>query len=141
MTAVPSDLAPGSALEPVRWRPPAVQVFLYSAATRNPHRIHYDAEFARAEGQAGVLVQGPLLGARLCAYVDERLRGRGRLTALSYRNERPVAVGDELVARGEVVAVAEAEAPQLELRVWHEQGDGVVVVEGSATFQLESKEV
>jgi len=39
------------------------QLFFYSAATYNGHRIHYDKEWARTvEGYDDVLVQGPLSG-------------------------------------------------------------------------------
>ncbi len=37
-----------------------VTLFLFSAATANPHRIHYDLDFARSEGHPGLVVHGPL---------------------------------------------------------------------------------
>lgn len=38
----------------------AVLLFRFSALTYNAHRIHYDREFARAEGYPGLVVHGPL---------------------------------------------------------------------------------
>jgi 3-methylfumaryl-CoA hydratase len=37
-----------------------VLLFRFSALTYNAHRIHYDAEYARAEGYPGLVVHGPL---------------------------------------------------------------------------------
>ena len=43
------------------------QMFFFSAATYNGHRIHYDKEWARdREGYDNVLVQGPLQAAQAC---------------------------------------------------------------------------
>ena len=41
------------------------QLFLYSAATHNPHRIHYDRDYALTEGHVDIIVHGPLQGAWL----------------------------------------------------------------------------
>ncbi|MFD4972430.1 hypothetical protein [Streptomyces sp. NPDC058424] len=54
----------GDALPGFRITPTTAQLFCFSAVTWNPHRIHYDAPYARdVEGHDGVLVHGPLLGA------------------------------------------------------------------------------
>jgi 3-methylfumaryl-CoA hydratase len=37
-----------------------VLLFRFSALTYNAHRIHYDRDFARAEGYPGLVVHGPL---------------------------------------------------------------------------------
>ena len=37
-----------------------VLLFRYSALTYNAHRIHYDRDYARAEGYPGLVVHGPL---------------------------------------------------------------------------------
>jgi len=62
------DPAPAPAPE---YQPPAgprdwpvevnpVLLFRFSALTYNAHRIHYDRDYARAEGYPGLLVHGPL---------------------------------------------------------------------------------
>jgi len=38
----------------------SVLLFRFSALTYNAHRIHYDREYARAEGYPGLVVHGPL---------------------------------------------------------------------------------
>jgi 3-methylfumaryl-CoA hydratase len=37
-----------------------VLLFRFSALTYNAHRIHYDLQYARAEGYPGLVVHGPL---------------------------------------------------------------------------------
>jgi hydroxyacyl-ACP dehydratase HTD2-like protein with hotdog domain len=41
------------------------QLFFFSAATYNGHRIHYDKQWAQSEGYDDVLVHGPLQAALL----------------------------------------------------------------------------
>ena len=38
----------------------SVLLFRFSALTYNAHRIHYDRDYARAEGYPGLVVHGPL---------------------------------------------------------------------------------
>src|SRR6185437_1696967 len=38
----------------------SLRLFRYSALTFNAHRIHFDIEYCKAEGYAGLLVHGPL---------------------------------------------------------------------------------
>jgi 3-methylfumaryl-CoA hydratase len=48
------------------WRPNPVDLFRYSAATYNSHRIHYDQTYVReAEGYPDLLVHGPFTASRL----------------------------------------------------------------------------
>ena len=48
------------------WLPGTVDLFRFSAATFNSHRIHYDAPYATGEeGYPGLVVHGPFTAARL----------------------------------------------------------------------------
>ena len=48
------------------WRPNPVDLFRFSAATYNSHRIHYDQAYARdVEGYPDLVVHGPFTAARL----------------------------------------------------------------------------
>jgi hypothetical protein len=44
------------------WQPSAMQLFMFSAATWNRHRIHYERDAARAEGHGDVVAQRALIG-------------------------------------------------------------------------------
>ncbi len=65
------DVAVGFELPVVVKNASRAQLFLYSAATWNPHRIHYDRAQAAAEGHPDVLVHGPLQGAWLTQFVTD----------------------------------------------------------------------
>ena len=54
-----------------QWCPSPVDLFRFSAATSNSHRIHYDHIYAtQVEGYPRLVVQGPLIAARLFAYAS-----------------------------------------------------------------------
>jgi 3-methylfumaryl-CoA hydratase len=55
------------------WTPGAVDLFRFSAATFNSHRIHYDLPYARdVEGYPDLVVQGPLTAAKLFGFAAGR---------------------------------------------------------------------
>ncbi|WP_188189699.1 FAS1-like dehydratase domain-containing protein [Nonomuraea sp. SYSU D8015] len=65
----------------------------FSAATANPHRIHYDWPYAtRVEGYPGLVVHGPLMTLALAEVL--RLEGhRGGVVRMRHRNRRPLFCG------------------------------------------------
>jgi 3-methylfumaryl-CoA hydratase len=91
------------------WRPSAVDLFRFSAATFNAHRIHYDQAYARdEEGYPELVVQGPFTAAKLCA-LAQQIAG-GPLKSFSFRAQAPLFVGQavRLAAKdepGSLVAV------------------------------------
>ncbi|MCV6594554.1 MAG: MaoC/PaaZ C-terminal domain-containing protein [Silicimonas sp.] len=68
-----------------------VTLFRYSAVTFNGHRIHYDAEYCRAEGYPGLVVHGPLLATKLAGFAAE---SQGGLARFSFRATAPLFIGD-----------------------------------------------
>lgn len=110
-----------------RWSP--LDLFRFSAATGNSHRIHYDREHARAEGLDDVVVHTTLhalmLWQTLTAVVDE-----DAVRTFEWRNHAP------LVADREVVVRATAELVDGE---WHVSlveaavDDGSIMASGQAT--------
>ncbi len=65
------DVSVGDEMPPMVKNASRAQLFLFSAATNNPHRIHYDREYAAVEGHPDVLVHGPLQGAWLSQFVAD----------------------------------------------------------------------
>jgi 3-methylfumaryl-CoA hydratase len=68
--SVPLPVPAGNAENPPAvgevWRPGPVNLFRFSAATFNGHRIHYDQAYATGvEGYPALVVQGPFIAARL----------------------------------------------------------------------------
>lgn len=116
-TALSAWPAVGDALPQKPLAPTTVQLFLYSAVTWNPHRIHYDTEFAKdTEGYDGVLVQGPLLGGWVLQAAQDWFRGLGRVATMSHRSVATAVAGDSLTLRGEITAVTD-EAADVDVQI------------------------
>ena len=113
----------------------SAQLFLFSAATWNPHRIHYDLAYAGTEGYDGVLVQSHL---HACFLADAAMSPFGRgavLRSLSWQNRAPAYAGDTLVVSGEVIAVESLDGALVATIALGERRDGgEVCVRGEATL-------
>jgi len=68
-----------------------ISLFRYSALTFNAHRIHYDADYCREEGYAGLVVHGPLMATLLAHMAADTLGG---LKSFSFRATAPLILGD-----------------------------------------------
>lgn len=77
------------------WTPDQVQLFRFSAATFNSHRIHYDLPYARdVEGYPGLVVHGPLTAAKLHALAGSPRR-------FAFRAQAPLFAGQPVTLTGE----------------------------------------
>jgi len=84
--AVRADVAEGEL-----WTPSRVDLFRFSAATFNSHRIHYDLPYAKGEeGYPDLVVHGPFTAAKLCG-LAQRLAGAA-LASFSFRAMAPLFV-------------------------------------------------
>jgi hydroxyacyl-ACP dehydratase HTD2-like protein with hotdog domain len=128
------QFTPGAACAPRAYEPSTVQCFLFSAATWNSHRIHYDESYATgAEGHGGVLVPGPLQGAFLEQFLSARLGADGDIERLQYRNTSPVVAGTPLWCEAEVEQVQDHDGgPTVVFKVWLHRQDGTVTTKGRA---------
>jgi 3-methylfumaryl-CoA hydratase len=86
-----------------------VLLFRFSALTYNAHRIHYDRDYARAEGYPGLLVHGPLQALLMAELARPE---RPALCDYSYRLVAPLFDGQGLV----VSASAEEDAIRVTAR-------------------------
>jgi hydroxyacyl-ACP dehydratase HTD2-like protein with hotdog domain len=97
------DVHPGDTLPELTVTADERQLFFFSAATYNGHRIHYDKDWARSvEGYDDVIVQGPLQAALLARAITDWIGGRGRLVAYAVQNRAVALVGEQLIFRGSV---------------------------------------
>jgi 3-methylfumaryl-CoA hydratase len=104
--------------EPLRavFRADAVALQRFSAATANPHRIHYDQPYVTAvEGYPGLVVHGPLLLLSMLELIRLDLPDVV-VTGVRFRAQAPVFAGDAVVLSGErhpggVVRLAASGAP------------------------------
>lgn len=114
------------------------QMFFFSAATYNGHRIHYDKEWARSvEGYDDVLVQGPLQAALLARALGDWIGGRGRLVSFSVQNRAIAYPGQSLDFGGQVTGkrLAENGAGLIDLDIAGRRAD-TVLMPGTATVEL-----
>lgn len=126
----------GQSIPGVTHCPDSIQLFLFGSVCWMPHRIHFDAEYARSEGHRDVLVHGALQGAYLSNFAQDWAEAGGaRLVALRYRNLAPAYVRDELTIAAEVGAV-DAETGDVRIALRLTNGDGVSTTSGEATVRF-----
>ncbi|HEY7053981.1 MAG TPA: MaoC/PaaZ C-terminal domain-containing protein [Mycobacterium sp.] len=113
------------------------QMFFFSAATYNGHRIHYDKDWARdREGYDDVLVQGPLQAALLARAITDWIGGRGRLVQYSVQNRAVALPGQPLRLAGTVTGKRLVDGTGLvDLEVAAHRDD-TVLMPGAATVAL-----
>lgn len=100
---------PAPKVEDRVWRPTEVDLFRFSAATFNSHRIHYDLPYAtNVEGYPGLVVHGPLTACRLYGHC-RRVSGASP-SRWSFRAAAPLFCGRPILitaADGAVKAIRE----------------------------------
>ena len=135
--AAPSldTLEAGYELRAMHKFPDEAQLFLYSAASHNPHRIHYDREYARFEGHEDILVHGPLQGAWLTQYVTDWAGPKGRLLGVTWQNRASGLAGQELVYSGTVTSV-DRQTGIVELEIVERTSEGRVLMPATARVRL-----
>ena len=111
------DVTVGMALPPLTKTPSNTLLFLYSAITWNPQRIHFDKDYTLSEGYRDIVVHGPLRGAFLSQLLTHWIGDEGVLKKLSYANRDIAYVNEPLICKGTVT------------RTWVENGKGAVACE------------
>ena len=119
----------GDLLPPLRHTATPFQLFRYSAVTWNPHRIHIDESYARAEGHAGLALHSHLRAALALRCVTEGLGPGWQVTQVSYRLRKPVYAPAALTYTARVTA---ADGDSLTLELLEENPSGEVGFEGTA---------
>ncbi len=129
------DVSVGDELPIMTKNASRAQLFLYSAASFNPHRIHYDRDYAAVEGHPDVLVHGPLQGSWLTQFLTDWIGPLGRLQTVTWQNRASAFPEQDLEFHGTVTAV-DASAGTVELDVWEQTPDGQILMPGTATVAL-----
>lgn len=131
------DIAVGEQIPALTVTADETQLFFFSAATYNGHRIHYDKQWARdVEGYDNVLVHGPLQAALLARALGDWIGGRGRLVSFSVQNRATALPGEPLTFGGVVTGKRRTETAGLvELQVAGRR-DETVLMPGTATVEL-----
>jgi hydroxyacyl-ACP dehydratase HTD2-like protein with hotdog domain len=131
------DVEPGDEMPPLTVTVDETQMFFFSAATYNGHRIHYDKQWARdVEGYDDVLVQGPLQSALLARALTDWVGGLGRIVEYSVQNRAVAYPGQELTFGGVVTAKRVANGVGLVDLDIAGRRDDTVLMPGTATVAL-----
>ena len=86
---VPADTPPEGEL----WQPDEVNLFRFSAATANGHRIHYDHPYTtEVEGYPALIVHGPFTAAKLAGLA----KCNGPLATFAFRAMAPLFLGQPI---------------------------------------------
>ena len=113
-----------------------IELFTEMTGDRNP--LHYDASLAERSRFGGIIVQGGVTSGLLNAVVAEDLPGPGSVFLhVDWSFKAPVRPGDSLTAEVEVTEVRD-DKPIARLRTTITNGEGVVVLDGSALVFTES---
>ena len=113
------------------------QLFLFSAATQNPHRIHYDRDYAAVEGHPDVLVHGPLQGAWLAQFVTDWAGPAGRVLQVGWQNRARAFPEQDLTWKGTVVRThREGDRGIVELEIAEQNSEGQALVPATARVSL-----
>lgn len=131
------DVSAGEQIPALNVTVDETQLFFFSAATYNGHRIHYDKQWAHEEGYDDVLVQGPLQAALLARAIGDWIGGRGRLVSFSVQNRAVAYPGESLQFGGVITGtrLADGGAGLVDLDIAGRRGD-TVLMPGTATVQL-----
>ena len=127
------DVSVGDTLPPLRCNASRAQLFLYSAITWNPHRIHYDRDYAQFEGHADVIVHGPLQGAWFTQFLTDWAGPRGRLVSCSWQNRASALPEHDLTFSGVIEAISD---DLVTVGVREQNAEGVVLMPGRAVVRL-----
>jgi acyl dehydratase len=132
------DVHPGDVLPSLTVTVDERQLFFFSAATYNGHRIHYDKDWARTrEGYDDVIVQGPLQAALLARAVTDWIGGRGRLVEYAVQNRAIALPGEQLSFGGSVTTkrLSGGNLGMVEVDIAGRRDD-TVLMPGTATVTL-----
>jgi hydroxyacyl-ACP dehydratase HTD2-like protein with hotdog domain len=133
-----AEIAVGHRWPPRTVVPTTVQLFLFSAATGNPHRIHYDKPYAvEVAGHRDLLVHGPLMAALLAATLSTWLGPASQLARISVQNRASACVDQPLLIAAAVTGKRDDGSRKLiDLDVSVSRDDGVACVHGTALVRL-----
>jgi acyl dehydratase len=135
------DVTVGDVLAPQEHAIGAVQMFLFSSATNNAHRIHYDYRWAtEVEGHRDIVVHGPLQAALMAKMLTDWAGPRGQLVRISVRNQRTAFAGELLVFTAEVVRkYHDGDRALIDLRLAEKRDGMELLMPGNATLRLPTR--
>ena len=134
------DVVAGAELPRLSKEATTRQLVQYAGASLDFYEIHYDTDFALANGLPGVVIHGALKSAWLAQMVTEWMGPDGRIAALIVRYREVDVPGNLVQCRGRVMEKYRADGKALvECDVWLENSQGQRTTEGAITVELASR--
>ena len=130
-----NDIAIGDAIPSLIKEPTTRQLAMYAGASGDFYEIHYDKDFAAAQGLPGVILHGALKSAFLGQLITDWLGEVGKLLSLSVRYREMDIPGDSLICAG-VVTDKDETAGTVRCDIWIENGEGTKTTTGNALVAL-----
>lgn len=133
------DVEVGMDIPPLVKQPTTKQLVQWAGASGDYYELHYDKDFAQAQGFPNVVVHGKLkfglLGQLLTDWIGEE--GTIKKLGCSYRGiDHP---GENLVCKGKVTNKYVADGEHIvECEIWAENSKGEKTTPGNATVTLPS---
>ena len=131
------DLEVGMQLPVLRKDPTTQQLVKYAGASGDYYQIHYDINFAKANGLPGVILHGALKNAFLGELITNCIGDKGMLKKLSCQYRGMDEPGTPIFCKGEVRKKHQLNNENLiECDIWMENADGEKTTPGTAIFSL-----
>ena len=134
------DIEVGSEIPVLVKYPTTMQLVKFAGASGDYYQIHYDQDFARANGLPGVIVHGWLTLSFLGQMITDWIGEEGILVKLdgSYRGMN--LVGEEIFCYGKVKRkYVEDDKNLARVEIWAENPQGERTVSGTAVVILPSR--
>jgi acyl dehydratase len=134
------DISEGTEVPALVKYPTTMQLVKYAAASGDFYQIHYDKDFALANGLPGIIVHGWLALAFLGEMVTGWIGEKGTVLKLngSYRGMNRV--HEDLICNGKVIKkYTENSRNCAKLDIWVENPQGEKTVTGNAVIALPSR--
>jgi len=135
------DIEVGTGIPALVKYPTTMQLVKYASASGDYYQIHYDKDFALANGLPGVIVHGWLTLSFLGQMLTDWLGEGGSLVKLngSYRGINKV--NEDIISNGRVTKkYVEENKYYARVEIWAENPQGEKTVTGSAVVMLPSRE-
>ncbi|MHB8104637.1 MAG: MaoC/PaaZ C-terminal domain-containing protein, partial [Dehalococcoidales bacterium] len=134
------DIEAGSEIPALVKYPTTMQLVKYAGASSDFYQIHYDKDFAIANGLPGVIVHGWLTLSFLGQMVTDWLGEKGTLLKLSGSYRGMNRVHEDIICNGKVVKKYVEDGKNLaRVDIWAENPQGEKTVTGTAIVTLPSK--
>ena len=123
-------------LVPVSRTATRATLFTYCAVTWNPHRIHYDRDYAVSLGHSDVILPGALQADWMLEFVSRSVRAGLRVWSFSYTAVSPAIVDTELTMGGTLTEYEGehehdgAEGAPISVDTWIRSDSGEVTMRG-----------